>query len=477
MPHDIHLGVTGLRRSGKTVFLTALIYQLEQLGSRHLDAFENQGIKLCFAKTCWSADGREFPYEKYRDGLRRNPPEWPLPTDAEYVRTLEFKWQSSKSPAGLWTRLRRRSGVIRLHLHDYPGEYLLDVEMARLNYRQWCQTALIRMSKQSAKAAESYFKEVATIVGIGGNGTATEQRLDALRKAYGRFLIEAKRLGMEMLQPGMTFVARDSDDPSTWGARALPFVPLPPGVLSTDTVITELARAYDEYRRLKVKPFVARLAKIDRQLVLVDILRVLRQGVDCFNDTQDCLAAVIGAYRYTSRTYQMATAFFPKPLRRWGGVQRVVFAATKADHALMSHRRNMEALLEDLVRRSEGTIGAPGQQLIKGHHYFASLRSTVDAVQKYQGQPQEVLLGKLSGKNDDEIWNPGVVPSEWPSPRADGNEPWPMDDDRFRFLDFQPVSLPLREGAAWLNLNLDRVLWSVLGDCLGPASHRMQTRK
>ena len=46
MVREIHLGVTGLRQSGKTVFLTALAYQLTQCGSDGLSAFDGQQIEL-----------------------------------------------------------------------------------------------------------------------------------------------------------------------------------------------------------------------------------------------------------------------------------------------------------------------------------------------------------------------------------------------------------------------------------------------
>jgi predicted YcjX-like family ATPase len=95
MRENLHLGVTGLRRTGKTVFLTSLIYQLTQLGSKNLSRFETSGVTLRPATICYPANGKLqlFPYDKILADLRAETPTWPPPTDREFEITLQFNYQ------------------------------------------------------------------------------------------------------------------------------------------------------------------------------------------------------------------------------------------------------------------------------------------------------------------------------------------------------------------------------------------------
>lgn len=479
MNHEVHLGVTGLRRSGKTVFLTALIYQLEQLGSASLDSFENRGITLHPARIRWS-EGAEFPYERYLAALRQHPPRWPEPTIDEYTCSLEIGYEIGRTPSirsGLSRLLRRgnRSGKIHLHLHDYPGEYLLDVELAELSYEQWCARTLSRLDRQAHISTERYRQQVAQILPDSEEPTKLACLQDALRASYATVFLAAMQGRMEMLQPAMTFGARNGTDPEAWGRRALPFVPLPPTVRREQPVFQENRREYNDYVQHRVRPFVKRLAHVDRQVVLVDVLRVLKNGVDCFNDTRECLAAIMGAYRYASR-YPFMTRFLPHRLRAAPRIAQVMFVATKADHALRSHRSNMRILLDDLVRRATGRIAdqANGQAPERSFEYLASLRSTTDTETRAGGRPREALRGRQFESTDGPAegdWNPGVVPDTWPDPMPNRRDVWPMDDVRYDFPSFSPACLPLRDGATWPHLNLDRILWRLLADCFGTATN------
>ena len=225
MRQHINLGVTGLRRSGKTVFLTALIYQLTERGSDGLRAFEHRGIKLWPAKIVEQGDDLPpFPYEEFLASLRRQQPQWPSPTDQEYACTLEMVYDGvpySNRVQKLWRRCwgeARDHGTIRLALHDYPGEYLLDTPLPRADYRRWSKETLDRMASQCLDARREYhgavaewlkrcFEEAASPAGEGFEVPAE------LQQAYGRFLRAARQRGMEMLQPGMALCGwYDRDD-------------------------------------------------------------------------------------------------------------------------------------------------------------------------------------------------------------------------------------------------------------------------
>jgi len=128
----IRLGVTGLSRSGKTVFITALIHGLIR--------------------------GGRFPvFEPFATGRIAGARLEPQPDDAvprfDYenrVRTLiqERRWPNSTtdiSELRLVIDYQRRNGAQRtltLDIVDYPGEWLLDLPLLNKSYEQWSRESL-----------------------------------------------------------------------------------------------------------------------------------------------------------------------------------------------------------------------------------------------------------------------------------------------------------------------------------------------
>ena len=176
------------------------------------------------------------------------------------------------------------------------------------------------------------------------------------------------------------------------------------------------------------------------------------------------MAAIIDGYRYAN-CWLKAGKLLPRRLRPATGIERVVFAATKADHATKSHRHNMVVLLEWLVQLARASVARRVRDV--QYEWFTSIRGTEDVTGAHMDRPIEALKGrhKEAPETQKPYWYPGIVPSDWPTPLADGTAAWPFDDQRFRFLEFLPLALPLLDGAPWPHMNLDTVLWKVLGAC------------
>ena len=123
----VRLGVTGLSRAGKTVFITALIHGLTR--------------------------GGRFPvFEPFATGRIARARLEPQPDDAvprfdyeNHVRTLieERRWPNSTvdiSELRLVIDYQRHNGADRtltLDIVDYPGEWLLDLPLLNKSYEQW----------------------------------------------------------------------------------------------------------------------------------------------------------------------------------------------------------------------------------------------------------------------------------------------------------------------------------------------------
>ena len=122
---SVRLGVTGLSRSGKTVFITSLVHNL--LAGNALPFFEpfaqKRVVKAYLEPQPDDAVPR-FDYEGNLAKLTGPSPEWPEGTRhiSELRLTLEF------SPTAM---MRRALGTKTMHLDivDYPGEWLLDLPL------------------------------------------------------------------------------------------------------------------------------------------------------------------------------------------------------------------------------------------------------------------------------------------------------------------------------------------------------------
>src|SRR6201991_1837693 len=150
----LRLGVTGLSRAGKTVFITALIHGL--------------------------ARGGRFPvFGPYASGRIARARLEPQPDDAvprfdyeNHVRTLieERRWPNSTvdiSELRLVIDYQRPNGADRrltLDIVDYPGEWLLDLPLLGKSYEQWSRESLA-LSREAPRVhlAGEWHAQLATL--------------------------------------------------------------------------------------------------------------------------------------------------------------------------------------------------------------------------------------------------------------------------------------------------------------------------
>src|SRR6201992_2735874 len=150
----VRLGVTGLSRAGKTVFITALVHGLIRQG--------------------------RFPvFEAFASGRIARARLAPQPDDAvprfayeNHVRTLieNRSWPNSTvdiSELRLVIDYQRHNGADRtltLDIVDYPGEWLLDLPLLNKSYEQWSAESLA-LSREAPRAhvAAAWHAQLATL--------------------------------------------------------------------------------------------------------------------------------------------------------------------------------------------------------------------------------------------------------------------------------------------------------------------------
>src|ERR1700710_2943523 len=137
----VRLGVTGLSRAGKTVFITALIHGLTRGG--RVPGFEPFGGGGIGPARLGPQPDDAVPRFAYED----------------HVRTLieDRRWPNSTvdiSELRLVIDYQRQNGADRtltLDIVDYPGEWLLDLPLLKKSYEQWSRESL-KLSRERFRA-------------------------------------------------------------------------------------------------------------------------------------------------------------------------------------------------------------------------------------------------------------------------------------------------------------------------------------
>jgi predicted YcjX-like family ATPase len=184
--------------------------------------------------------------------------------------------------------------------------------------------------------------------------------------------------------------------------------------------------------------------------VLVDVLRALLAGREAFDDTRLALEAILQSFRYGSGS------IFSRLL--WGAhIDKVLFAATKADHVPDVQRDHLAELLRNMA-------AFPAIEMRSASARFdvmaiASVISTTEETQEIDGQRVPVVVGRPVGSNKQSKFFVGTVPIRPPRPDAWGSA----------FLNvpvFEPPAIDPSPVDGIPHINLDLALEFLLGDRL-----------
>ncbi|MDB5622292.1 MAG: YcjX family protein [Devosia sp.] len=451
----LRLGVTGLSRAGKTIFITALVHNL--LTGGRLPGFavmaENRFIGARLAEYPEATIPR-FAYEQHLDALTGANPYWPEGTRRISQLRLVLKYQS----AG-WLSGMRGPTTLNLDIVDYPGEWLLDLPLLGLSFEQWSAEALERAQRPvSLRQAASFLDLLgATDPKAEANDLAAE-RLAAAFTDYLRRSREDDALST--LPPGRFLLPGDLE-----GSPALTFAPLPmtPGARGS-SLYAMLAGRYEAYKDRIVRPFFRdHFARLDRQIVLVDTLRALNAGPAAVADLETALTAVLSCFRQGEANPLL------RPFTR--KIDRILFAATKADHVHHTSHDRLEAILNRLVAdasRRARFAGAQSRSIA-----MAAIRATSEGTITQDGETLPTIIGtptageQLDGTRYDGNTEIALFPGDLPArPDALFADGIPV---QLNFLRFNPPRQLDRNASGDLvlpHIRFDRALEFLLGDRL-----------
>ncbi|SES72064.1 YcjX family protein [Oceanicella actignis] len=440
----VRLGVTGLSRAGKTVFITSLVANLLDRGRMpRLRAAAQGRIEAAQLRPQPDRAAPRFDFETHLGALLAPEPRWPESTRAVSQLRLSLRLRPEGWLAGL-----AGPRVVHLDIVDYPGEWLLDLALLDLSYDDWSERALAE-ARAPARALHAA-PWLARLGAVDPAGPWDEGPARALAEAFAAYLEACRRAGLSGLTPGRFLMPGDLA-----GSPALTFSPLPRAE-RRGGLRAEMAKRFEAYKRAVVRPFFRdHFARIDRQVVLVDVLSALGAGPQAVADLRASMTAVLDAFRPGENSW-----LAPIIGRR---VDRILFAAAKADHVHHTQHDRLAALTAELLRRSRERAAFKGARVEA--MALASLRATVEQDVRRDGRVLHCVRGRLAATGREAALHPGDLPED---PRrfldALGAERWPEGD--FRAMDFAPPRLRLAPGDGPPHLRLDAAAEFLLGDKL-----------
>ncbi|MBE0363558.1 hypothetical protein PULV_a1013 [Pseudoalteromonas ulvae UL12] len=440
LDQHIKLAVTGLSRSGKTAFITALVHHLtEQATKQNLPFFSVvQSERLIAAKTVPQSelDITTFPYRDSINCLKQG--QWPSSTERINTLRIAIKYRPA---SGLRAQISETQTLL-IDLIDYPGEWLMDLPMLELNFASWSwqQLELLNQSPR-LQHAEAFLNHIAA---IDWQGPVDEQQLTELATEYQGLLRKFKdELKLSVLQPGRMLMPGDLA-----GAPILAFFPLPEVTQAEEgSMYHHVKTRYQAYVKEVVQGFYQQhFSQFDRQIVLVDLLDALAQGHDVFNEQTQAINQLIKHFSYGKSNF-IKRLFQPK-------IDKLLFAATKSDHLSAHHHKDLTLLLDSIISTAKNDLIFDGVKI--DTMAMSSVCATTPVMVEQKGEKLSCIRGKEIASNQLMTYLPAQPPM-----RPLTEQEWPQHG--FQFPAFYP---DVGSNNGIRHIRLDHVMEFLLGDKL-----------
>ena len=384
---EVHnLAITGLSRSGKSMFFTSLIIQLEMRNSgsieqalptlpllKSLPLDLVQGFKIRALP-----NEAKFPIRDCVLALEQQ--NWPEATDQIYGFELIIDLLKTNTVSKL---LGDQKQVI-FRFYDYPGEWLSDLPLLDLDYIHWCHQVTAQQTTEPQKSLAKTW--LAFLEHFNFDAPPTLETLNELVGAYRDYLIQAKSQGISMLQPGGLLLP-----PKGYEWQDIGFVPLPAKVTCDlkHPWLKKMTQNYIDYQQAWLEPLRENYFKnYDSQIVLVDLFEGLRHSKQHLQQLKEALSNIASSLVNQQNWIQQIKKLVP-----FKGTQpKVAFVATKVDLIPRVERQNLLYLLKDVSSGAAAKFENSDVQL--DFFLLSSIKVTQEVDQKiyYLNSEQETRL-------------------------------------------------------------------------------------
>jgi predicted YcjX-like family ATPase len=400
MPLTTNIALTGSACSGKTNFLTSLIWHLDRLNQKKFDVKGakkgNDRVPIKLSKIELAPDRKStfnFPLMRTK-----------LTTNFEFAeKTLDTQDYSIEFDRDDWRIYRQR-----LQFFDFPGERFADTAIACYDkYDNWATSQINDLQNEPtiAKEIKDYLDAVST---------ATDKQQCIYE--YRQLLIRLWHKYCTLISPSVFSLDQNgkhlssaSTDPQKQpvGLLGYEFCPLPKDILDGHAdILTTFRQNYKRYQKQVVFPAFKRLFSAQKLLIFVDIPSILMAGSNRLNNEQKIIENTLKALDHNT--------FIGKRIYKFLSIKRniydIAFVATKAD---MVHRDDFNnGKFKNLLKDMSSFVGT--------HFSFNCKHFACSAICSSLPDTFPNMIGKLKNppdgfKPEDKVkYAVSPLPDEWP---------------------------------------------------------------
>lgn len=458
---SLRLGVTGLSRAGKTVFISALIHNLVHGGRLPLFEAQKSGrIARAFLEHQPDDAVPRFQYEDHIAALVEER-SWPESTRAISELRLTIEYES----ASAWNRMFS-AGKLSVDIVDYPGEWLLDLPLLAKSFADFSREAVEMAQSPVREGLSGEWRRLSA--GLDPDSDADEMTARRLAESFTAYLRACKsdEKALSTLPPGRFLMPGDLE-----GSPALTFSPLVhlrEGKARPGSLQAMMERHYEAYRTHVIKPFFREhVARLDRQIVLIDVLQALNAGPEAMADMERAVTEILACFR--PGRGNLLTDLFSRR------IDRILVAATKADHLHHESHDRLQAIVRRLADRAIARANFSGADV--DVVAMAAVRATREGTVRQGRETLPVIIGTpIKGERiNNEIFDgnteTAIFPGDLPERPGKVFEKGGAAETSasLRFVRFRPPKLERTAEGVTLSLphiRLDRALQFLIGDRL-----------
>ncbi|AUD79381.1 hypothetical protein CW740_09040 [Kangiella profundi] len=444
----IRIAVTGLSGAGKTAFITSFMNQLLHIVDNDqlpfLRAAKEGRILATKVSSYDELHIPEFKYKQSLDAIFGAQPKWPASTTGVSQAQLDIRYTIKNE----WLQKLQKHSHLTIDIIDYPGEWLLDLPLLRLSFKDWSMQCR-ELLEQSGDVLESSWREQSAQMIY--QKPLPDEEVAEVSSAYKSFIKQhfSQQQTYNLLQPGRFILPGELS-----GAPVLDFFPvLDIDILSSDwsslseeSLIRTLEKRFNYYKKQIVEPFFKEyFEKVDRQILLVDCLEVLNNGYQNYRNMQFTLSELLKSFHYGHSNW-LKRMFSPS-------IDKLLIAATKADHVPPEQHRDLESFLQKMLQDSRNDIQYEGIELET--LAISAIKVTEAVMAEHQGQKLMCVKGVELSSGEEIINYPGKLSSQ-----ALSKDAW--QEQQYDFVDF---AIPGNLTSSILpHIRMDKVLQFLIGD-------------
>ncbi|WP_223668462.1 YcjX family GTP-binding protein [Kangiella shandongensis] len=453
LDRHIRIAVTGLSGAGKTAFITSFINQILHASTEQqlpfLEVATEGRLKAAKLELHDELHVPAFKYHQCLESLTAEPANWPASTTSISQAQLKCRYQIKSQ----WLSKVQEQSHLTIDIIDYPGEWLLDLPLLALSYKEWSQQcSQFLQSERRRKYTQQATDAIAQLEfhrefdEVDGSGQLSE-----LAGEYRKALLEYRYSEGDnsIALPGRFILPGELS-----GAPVLDFFPIiNADVLSLDwssleerSLLKSLERRYNYYRQQIVKPFFEEyFAKVDRQILLVDTTTVLESGYESYQDLKKTIEQLLAGFSY-GRSNWLKRLFSPS-------IDKLMIATTKVDLIPPDQHANIESFMQKMIAQAKNDVGYEGVEV--DTMAISAVTTSEPVSTEHDGEALLCVKGLDTETEESVLHYPGKIPTS----SLSRNE-W-----QHLAIDFSPFGIPqLNADEPLPYIRMDKVLQFLLGD-------------